>query len=99
MDTILTFAKNYACFMLILFLFSYLMPREEYRKYFHFFISVLMAAVLLRPILSIFSDTAEGTFAEELSRMEETISGIEYQEKGENIIEQFLGEAAESQQE
>jgi hypothetical protein len=98
MDTILAFAKNYACFMMILFLFSYLAPREDYRKYFHFFISVLMVAALIRPVLSLFGDAAEGKLREELDEMEDALSGIEYQEKGENMIEQFLREAAETEQ-
>jgi hypothetical protein len=97
MDTILTFAKNYACFTLILFLFSYLAPREEYRKYFHFFISVLMVAALLGPVLSLFGDVAQGELREELTQMEDTLSDIEYQEKGENMIEQFLREAADTE--
>jgi cytochrome c-type biogenesis protein CcmH/NrfG len=97
MDLILNFAKNYACFMLLLFLFSYLTPREEYRKYLRFFISALMAAVLLGPVFSLFSDTAEGKWQEELTRLEEELSDIEYQEKGENMLEQFLGEATEAQ--
>jgi hypothetical protein len=98
MDTILDFAKNYACIMLVLFLFSYLAPREDYRKYFHFFISVLMAAVLLRPVLSLFGEAAEGSLHEELAQLEEALSDIEYQEKGENLIEQFLREAAQTEQ-
>jgi hypothetical protein len=83
--------------MLLLFLFSYLTPREEYRKYLRFFISALMAAVLLGPVFSLFSDTAEGKWQEELTRLEEALSDIEYQEKGENMLEQFLGEATEAQ--
>jgi hypothetical protein len=97
METILNFAKNYAAFMLLLFLFTYLTPRREYRKYFQFFISILMAAVLLRPLFSLFGDAAEGKLREELTELGDEISGIEYQEKGENMIERFLREATESE--
>ena len=51
MDTILEFVRNYFIFLLVLYLISYLAPQESYRRYFHFFISVLMVAVLMKPVL------------------------------------------------
>ena len=39
--------------MLLLFVFSYLVPKENYRRYFNFFISVMMVAALLFPLLQI----------------------------------------------
>jgi hypothetical protein len=96
METLITFAKNYVCFMLILFLFSYLAPREDYRRYFQFFISVLMAAALISPVLSLFAGTGENNLKSELKQLSEGISDIEYREKGEAIIERLLGEAAEA---
>jgi stage III sporulation protein AF len=96
METIITFAKNYVCFMLVLFLFSYLAPREDYRRYFQFFISVLMAAALLSPLLSLF--TGEENLKSGLSRLTEEIGDIEYQEKGEAIVEKLLREAAETKE-
>lgn len=86
----LEFVKNYFIFMLILFLVSYLVPKEEYRKYFNFFIAALMVAILMQPVLSFLDrDTAE-KLRDELSIIEGELSDIEYYEKGENIFEQFL---------
>jgi hypothetical protein len=96
METIITFAKNYVCFMLILFLFSYLAPREDYRRYFQFFISILMAAALLSPLISLFAGNDGEGLRNELKQLEEGLSDIEYQEKGEAIIEKLLREAAET---
>ncbi|MDD6444762.1 MAG: stage III sporulation protein AF [Lachnospiraceae bacterium] len=90
MQTILQFVKSYFIFMLILFLFSYLAPKESCRKYFHFFIGVLMTAVLLQPLLQLFRQDTGKQFRQELSEIEEEISDMEYYEKGENIYEQFL---------
>lgn len=97
MSEILEFVKNYFIFMLVLFLFSYLVPKENYRKYFNFFIGVLMAAVLVRPILVFVNSDAKREMKKTLEEIEEKLSDLEYQEKGENIFEQFLGEAAETE--
>lgn len=90
MQTILAFVKEYFVFMLVLFLISYLVPRESYRKYFHFFIGALMVAVLMEPVLSFFNRDARGEFHRQLEEIEKNLSEIEYEEKGEDIFEQFL---------
>ena len=92
MQSILDFVKNYFIFMLILFLFSYLAPKESYRRYFHFFIGALMVAILMRPVLSFIDRDAADEFREKLSGIEKQLSSIEYYEKGENIFEQFLSD-------
>lgn len=97
MSEVLEFVKNYFIFMLILFLFSYLVPKENYRKYFNFFIGVLMAAVLIRPVLVFISSDTKNEMKKTLEEIEEKLSDLEYQEKGENIFEQFLGEATETE--
>lgn len=97
MDTILGFVKDYFVLMLILFLFSYLAPKESYRKYFNFFISVLMVAILLRPLLGFMGSDVRGEAKEELQQIEDALDSIEYYEKGESIIEQFLGETKEAE--
>lgn len=90
MQNVLEFVKNYFIFMLILFLVSYLVPKEEYRKYFNFFIAALMVAILMQPVLSFLNRDAAEKLRDELSSIEEELSVIEYYEKGENIFEQFL---------
>lgn len=92
MQNILEFVKNYFVFMLILFLVSYLVPREEYRKYFNFFIATLMVAILMQPVLAFLDKDTSEDLREKLSEIEENLSGIEYYEKGENIFEQFLAD-------
>ena len=51
MNVILKFVRDYFIFMLILFLFSYLVPKDTYKKYVQFFIGVLMVAILMQPVV------------------------------------------------
>ena len=92
MHIILNFVKQYFIFMLLLFVFSYLVPKENYRRYFNFFISVMMVAALLFPLLQISEkEVAEQTKAR-LEEIEEKIGDTQYYQKGENIFEQFLSD-------
>lgn len=78
--------------MLLLFVFSYLVPKKNYRRYFNFFISVMMVAALLFPLLQISEkEVAEQTKAR-LEEIEEKIGDTQYYQKGENIFEQFLSD-------
>ena len=78
--------------MLLLFVFSYLVPKANYRRYFNFFISVMMVAALLFPLLQISEkEVAEQTKAR-LEEIEEKIGDTQYYQKGENIFEQFLSD-------
>ena len=89
MHIILNFVKQYFIFMLLLFVFSYLVPKENYRR---FFISVMMVAALLFPLLQISEkEVAEQTKAR-LEEIEEKIGDTQYYQKGENIFEQFLSD-------
>jgi len=49
----LDFLKNYYVFMLILMVLSYLVPKEEYKVYIHFFIGIFVIVLLLEPILEL----------------------------------------------
>lgn len=92
MHIILNFVKQYFIFMLLLFVFSYLVPKENCRRYFNFFISVMMVAALLFPLLQISEkEVAEQTKAR-LEEIEEKIGDTQYYQKGENIFEQFLSD-------
>ena len=89
---LLNYVKQYFIFMLLLFVFSYLVPKENYRRYFNFFISVMMVAALLFPLLQISEkEVAEQTKAR-LEEIEEKIGDTQYYQKGENIFEQFLSD-------
>ncbi len=88
----INFCKTNFIFMLLLFVFSYLVPKENYRRYFNFFISVMMVAALLFPLLQISEkEVAEQTKAR-LEEIEEKIGDTQYYQKGENIFEQFLSD-------
>lgn len=52
MGTVLEFIKNYFLLSFIMYVISYLSPKEQYRRYFQFFLGILMAVVLFRPILT-----------------------------------------------
>ena len=49
---VLEFIKNYFLLSFIMYVISYLSPKEQYRRYFQFFLGILMAVVLFRPILT-----------------------------------------------
>ena len=90
MQTILEFVRGYFIFMLILFLFSYLVPKDAYKKYFQFFIGVLVAAILLRPVIRLFTDDSRQEVEKEIDMLREEIEQLEYLERGEDIYERFL---------
>ena len=92
MHIILNFVKQYFIFMLLLFVFSYLVPKENYRRYFNFFISVMMVAALLFPLLQISEKEVAAQTKARLEEIEEKIGDTQYYQKGENIFEQFLSD-------
>ena len=91
MEVVLTFVKNYFVLMLIFYLLSYLTPKETYQKYFHFFVSVLVITVLAQPLLVYVGGMKKEEARQQLHEIVEQMESIEYQEKGENIFEQYLG--------
>ena len=51
----LEFLKDYYVFMLILMVFSYLVPKEEYKAYIQFFIGIFVIVLFLKPLLEFFT--------------------------------------------
>lgn len=51
----LDFLKNYYVFMLILMVVSFLVPKEEYKAYIQFFISIFVIVLLIKPVLELFT--------------------------------------------
>ena len=90
MSILLSFVEKYFIFVLVLFLISYLVPRESYQKYFHFFIGALMVAVLMEPVLSFLNRDERADFHGELEKIVSDMSDQGYYEKVEDIFEQFL---------
>ena len=78
--------------MLLLFVFSYLVPKENDRRYFNFFISVMMVAALLFPLFQISEKEVAAQTKARLEEIEEKIGDTQYYQKGENIFEQFLSD-------
>lgn len=98
MDVVLTFVKNYFVLMLIFYLLSYLTPKETYQKYFHFFVSVLVITVLAQPLLVYVGGMKKEEARQQLHEIVEQMESIEYQEKGENIFEQYLGKVDQKEE-
>lgn len=89
MNTILEFVKNYFIFLLVLYLFTYLAPQENYRKYFRFFVSALMIAVLLQPVLHLLNQDGQAQTKEQLDTIWSQLENNQYEGKGEDVFEWF----------
>ena len=50
MERILELFKNYFGIAFVLLIISYLAPKESYRKYFQFIISIMLAVILFQPL-------------------------------------------------
>lgn len=89
----LDFLKNYYVFMLILTVFSYLVPREDYKKYIQFFIGVFVVVLLLKPVLTFFMMDNPALIHEVFEPFNQQINQMNLEiEKGESIFEHFFFE-------
>ena len=79
MNTVVEFVKNYFVFLLVLYLFSYLAPQESYRKYFRFFVSALMIAVLMKPVLGIMQKDVRDEAMLQLDSIAEQLEENQYE--------------------
>ena len=86
----LEYLKTYYVFMLILMVFSYLVPREEYRKYIQFFVGVFVVVLMLKPILELFSADAPTRIQELFDSFNVQMNRMEWDGKEENIYEYFF---------
>jgi len=92
----LEFLKNYYIFMLVLMVFSYLVPKEDYRGYIQFFVSIFMVVLLLKPIMEIFTTDNTNRFYEMFEQMRLQIENLDLEmEKGEDIFEHFFSDGKE----
>ena len=92
MELVLSFVKNYFTLVFILLVFSYLVPKEEYKKYFQFFIGVLIAVALLRPVLSWMDPENTSAVYENLNEISQRLERIQYHGEEENLFELFFVE-------
>lgn len=86
------YIRSYFVLTLILLIFSYLAPGEHYKKYFQFFIGIIMAVFVLKPVFGWMSDADTDFAYESFSEISEKLSGITYGEEGEDIFEIFIVE-------
>lgn len=87
----LDFLKNYYVFILILMVFSYLVPKEEYKSYIQFFVGIFVVVLFLKPLLEFFTLDNPSLvyqvfedFNVQLEQYEMDMTG------GENIFEYFF---------
>lgn len=89
----LEFLKNYYVFMLVLMVFSYLVPREDYKAYMQFFISVFIIVLLLKPVLELFMIEDFDKLYEMFETFSTQIESLDVEmEEGEDIFEHFFSE-------
>lgn len=87
----LEFIKNYYVFVLILMIFSYLVPKEDYKNYIQFFVSIFMIVLLLKPILTFLNVKDVSVLEETFSMFNEKVSKLDFQMgEQEDIFEYFF---------
>ena len=87
----LEFLKNYYIFMLILLVFSYLVPKDEYKKYMQFFIGIFVVVLFLKPVLELFTMENPSQIYEMFDSFNQQIESVDLElEEGETIYEYFF---------
>ncbi len=90
MDTILSVLKSYFLLVLILLVLSYMVPKQSYRKYFQFFVSILMVLILFRPVFSWMRKEDTQFVYENLEEVSNRLEEIEFEAEQEDIFELFF---------
>ena len=90
----LDFIRNCYVFVLLLMIFSYLVPKDTYKQYIQFFIGIFVVVLLLKPLLEFLmakdSSMLEGIFSQFNQRM----NSLEFQiGEQEDIFEHFFLES------
>ncbi len=89
----LDFIRNYYVFVLILMIFSYLVPKEDYKRYIQFFISIFVIVLLLNPMLEFLMLKDSSVLEETFSMFNEQIKELDFQiGEQEDIFEHFFFE-------
>ena len=77
--------------MLILMVFSYLVPKSDYRKYIQFFIGIFVVVLLVKPVLQLFHTNTPERVYEVFEDFNVQMNQMEWEGKeGENIYEYFF---------
>ena len=85
--------KEYYVFALLLLIFSFLVPREDYKSYIQFFIGIFVIVLLLRPVLKILTINQPSALEDIFSSFNTYIEKIELEkelEQGGNMYEFIL---------
>ena len=87
----LDFIRNYYVFVLILMIFSYLVPKEDYKRYIQFFISIFVIVLLLKPILEFLMVKDSSVLEDTFSIFNDKVNALEFQiGEQEDIFEYFF---------
>lgn len=84
--------KSYLCLMLVFILVSHLTPKEEYRKYFQFYLGILLAITFLRPVIGWVSVDSWQKALYEVENLYEEMSKVSFEAEGNDVYAIFLGE-------
>lgn len=82
MDSIVEIVKSYFVLAILLMVLSYLAPKEEYKRYFQYFIGIWLCVLLLRPVIALFTDGEETAYSHMLEIEEELDDIDRWQEDG-----------------
>lgn len=87
----LEFLKNYYVYMLVLLLFSYLVPKEEYKAYIQFFIGIFVVVLCLKPLLELFTSENPSLVSEIFDEFNIQLEQYKVDfEEGETVFEYFF---------
>ena len=87
----LDFLKEYYVFLLILMVFSYLVPKESYKKYIQLFIGIFIVVLFLKPVLTLFTMENPQEIYEVFDPFNQKIESLDLEQlEGENIYEYFF---------
>lgn len=87
----LEFIRNYYVFVLILMIFSYLVPKDEYKGYMQFFISIFIIVLLLKPMMEFLMLEDSSVLQETFSTFNNRIKELDFQiGEQEDIFEHFF---------
>lgn len=88
MESILELLKSYFALALVLVIFSYLMPKEGYKKYMQFFVGILLGVIILRPVAEWI--VTDDTPMENLEELTEQLEAISFDMEGEDMYEIYF---------
>lgn len=83
--------KNYYVFMLILMVFTYLVPKKEYKVYIDFFVGIFIVVLFLRPFLEILTIEEPDFVTNVFQDINNEVEVYDYKKiEGETIFEYFF---------